>query len=162
MGRPCAAACGEEHSVLLTRAGQLYAAGSNAAGAAGLPVVQLFSHEFTAVPLPGGEAVVAADAGGYNTAAVTSCGELLVCGCNAHGQCGVGRVGGSCYLLTDVGPAASWHGLQRTNQQGGGGFGEAAAGQGVVVVACGRGTTYAATQQGDVYSWGQGGQGALR
>lgn len=160
MGLPTAAACGEEHSVLLSASGQLHAAGSNGSGACGLPLVQLRAAAFSEVWLPPGEAAAAVSCGGRNTAAITASGRLLVCGSNEHGQCGVGRVGDCCWHLADIGPSAAWHGLQRTNQLSGGGFGEAAAGQGVVAAACGNGSLYALTQQGEVFAWGQGGQGA--
>ena len=159
MGQPAAVACGDEHSVLLCRSAELYAAGSNAEGACGLPVVQLQAAAFSAVPLPAGRAGAAAvSCGGRNTAVVTAAGRLLVCGCNNFGQAGTGGVGGALNLLADVGPSADWHGMQRSNQQRGGGGGDAAA-RGVGA-ACGSGSLYALTEPGgEVFSWGQGGQG---
>ena len=159
LGQPTAVACGHQHSLLLCANGQVYAAGSNACGACGLPVVQLHSAAFSHVPLPAGESAAAISCGGANSAVITASGRLLVCGSNEFGQAGVGKPGGSCYILTDIGPSAAWHGMQRTNQWSGGGGGEAAAA--ATDVACGSGTLYALTSEGDVFSWGQGGQGAL-
>lgn len=155
-----AVACGDQHSLLLCSSGEVYAAGSNAAGACGLPVVQLRAESFTAVPLPAGAAGAASavSCGGRNTAAVTASGRLLVCGCNEFGQAATGGMGGARFLLADVGPSADWHGMQRSNQLPGGGWGDAAAR--VVGAACGSGSLYALTEPGgEVFSWGQGGQG---
>lgn len=113
MGAIVAAAAGDEHCALLSRSGQVYAAGSNACGACGLPLPQLASAEFSPVPLPPGQAAAALSCGGRSTAVVTRSGRLLVCGSNEQGQAGVGRQGGSCYLLSDVGPSAAWHGCAR-------------------------------------------------
>ena len=158
MGLPTAASCGEDHSALLCRNGQVWGAGSNASGACGLPVVQLAAAAWSEVPLPPGAALaVAVSCGRRNTAVVTHCGRLLVCGANESGQAAVGRQGGCCYLLADVGPSAAWHGMQRTNQLVGGGGGDAA--NRAVGVACGSGSLYALTSSGEVFSWGQGGQG---
>lgn len=158
MGFPVAAACGDEHSMLLCRNGTLWAAGSNAAGACGLPVVQLAAASWSKIPLPAGAGLAAAvSCGGRNTAVVTRSGRLLVCGANDNGTAAVGRQGGCCYLLADVGPSAAWHGMQRTNQLAGGGGGDAA--NRAVGVACGSGSLYALTSSGEVFSWGQGGQG---
>ena len=156
VGLPVAVACGEEHSVLLCRDGTLHAVGCNAAGAAALPVVQLAAAEFAAVPLPPGSAVASVCAGARNTAAVTSGGRLLVCGTNQFGEAGTGR-SGSTYLLTDIGPSAAWHGMQRSHQASGGGGGEAAAA--VVGAACGCGSLYVWTNGAEAFAWGQGGQG---
>lgn len=159
MGLPAAASCGEEHSMLLCRGGQLWAAGSNAVGACGLPVVQLVAAAWSAVPLPPSAGPAAAlRCGGRNTAVVTGAGRLLLCGSNEQGQVGTGRQGGCCFLLSDVGPSAAWHGMQRTNQLAGGGGGDAA--NAVTGAACGNGSMYALTTSGEVFSWGQGGQGA--
>ncbi|PSC71441.1 Meiotic recombination SPO11-2 [Micractinium conductrix] len=158
VGLPVAVACGEEHSVLLCRDGTLHAVGCNAAGAAALPVVQLAAAEFAAVPLPPGSAVASVCAGARNTAAVTSGGRLLVCGTNQFGEAGTGR-SGSTYLLTDIGPSAAWHGMQRSHQASGGGGGEAAAA--VVGAACGCGSLYVWTNGAEAFAWGQGGQGEL-
>ena len=159
MGQPAAVACGDEHSVLLCHSGKVHAAGSNAEGACGLPVVQLQAASFSAVPAPAGAAGAAAvSCGGRDTAVVTAAGRLLVCGCNDFGQAATGGVGGARYLLADIGPSADWHGMQRSNQQRGGGGGDAAAH--VVGAACGSGSLYALTEPGgEVFSWGQGGQG---
>lgn len=158
MGFPVAAACGDEHSTLLCHDGTLWAAGSNAAGACGLPVVQLAAATWSQAPLPAGTGRAAAvSCGGRNTAVVTRSGRLLVCGANDLAQAAVGRQGGCCYLLADVGPSATWHGMQRTNQLAGGGGGDAA--NRAVGVACGSGSLYALTSNGEVFSWGQGGQG---
>lgn len=109
LGYPVAAAAGDEHSALLTRSGQVYAAGSNAYGACGQPLVQLRAAAFSPV-LPEGETAAALSCGGRNMAAVTRSGRLLACGANEHGQVAVGRQGGCCFLLADVGPSAAWHG----------------------------------------------------
>lgn len=156
-GHPVAAACGDEHAALLCRNGQVLAAGSNACGACGLPVVQLRALWFSQAALPAGQAAAALSCGGRNTAVVTRNGCLLVCGSNEHGQAGSGHQGGCCYGLADIGPSAAWHGMQRTNQQAAGGGGEAAAA--AADVACGSGSLYVRTDAGDVFSWGQGGQG---
>ncbi|KAL4458535.1 hypothetical protein ABPG75_013400 [Micractinium tetrahymenae] len=159
LGMPLAAACGEEHSLLLGRDGSLHAAGSNTAGACGLPLVQLASAAFAAVPLPAGEAGAAIACGGRNSAVVTARGRLMVCGRNELGQAGVGRAGSAVFLLRDIGPSADWHGMQRHNQNSSGGGGEAAAGAAGVAVGCG--SLYALTDSGEAFSWGQGGQGEL-
>lgn len=54
---------------------------------------------------------------------------MLVCGDNEYGQCGGGggRGAGACWQFRDLGPDASWHGMQRLNQEAQGGFGQAAA-----------------------------------
>ena len=59
LGLPVAAACGEEHSLLACRDGSVHAAGSNSAGACGLPLVQLGSTCFAPVARPAGEVVLA-------------------------------------------------------------------------------------------------------
>lgn len=159
MGLPVSASCGEEHSALLCRSGQVWGAGSNAAGACGLPIVQLAAAVWSEVPLPASAGPAAAvSCGGRNTAVVTRAGRLLVCGSNECGQAAMGRQGGCCYLLAEVGPSAAWHGMQRTNQLAGGGGGDAA--NRAVGVACGSGSLYALTSSGEVFSWGQGSQGA--
>jgi alpha-tubulin suppressor-like RCC1 family protein len=159
MGQPAAVACGDEHSVLMCRSGGVYAAGRYVEGACGLPVVQLQASEFSAVALPRGAAGAAAvSCGGRNTAIATATRRLLVWGCNDFGQAATGRVGGARYMLTDIGPCADWHGMQQSNQQRGGGGGDAAAH--VVGAACGSGSQYALAEPGgEVFSWGQGGQG---
>lgn len=157
MGQPTAAACGDEHAVLLCRSGRVWSAGSNAVGACGLPIVQLRACAWSEVSLPAGEQAASVSAGGRNTAVVTARGRLLCCGANELGQAGVGRLGGACFLLADIGPSAAWHGMRRVSQQAGGGGGEAAAR--VVQAACGSGSLYALTDSGEAFSWGQGGQG---
>ncbi|KAL4426525.1 hypothetical protein ABPG77_008383 [Micractinium sp. CCAP 211/92] len=159
LGLPHAAACGEEHTLLACRDGSVHATGSNAAGACGLPLPQLASSSFSPVPLPAGEAAAAVACGGRNSAVVTARGRLLVCGGNELGQAGVGKPGGAVFLLRDIGPCASWHGMQRSNQSDGGGGGEAAAAAAGVTVGCG--SLYAWTDGGDAFAWGQGGQGEL-
>lgn len=159
LGLPHAAACGEEHTLLACRDGSVHAAGSNAAGACGLPLPQLASSSFSPVPLPAGEAAAAVACGGRNSAVITARGRLLVCGGNELGQTGWGKPGGAVFLLRDIGPCAGWHGMQRSNQSGGGGGGEAAAAAAGVAVGCG--TLYAWTDGGDAFAWGQGGQGEL-
>lgn len=159
LGMPSAAACGEEHTLLACRDGSVHAAGSNSAGACGLPLVQLASSCFAPVPLPAGETAAAVACGGRNSAVVTANGRLLVCGSNELGQAGVGKPGGAVFLLRDVGPSAAWHGMQRSNQDSGGGGGEAAAVAAGVTVGCG--SLYAVTDGGEAFAWGQGGQGEL-
>ena len=159
MGGPITTACGEEHTALLCRSGEVWAAGSNAAGACGLPVVQLAASSWAQVPLPAGQAAAALSCGRRNTAVVTRSRRLLTCGTSDAGQAGTGRAGGSCYLLSDIGPSAAWHGMARLNRGGQGGGGEAAAG--VVGAACGSGSLYALTSSGEVFSCGQGSQGEL-
>lgn len=159
LGMPSAAACGEEHTLLACRDGSVHAAGSNSAGACGLPLVQLASSCFAPVPLPAGETAAAVACGGRNSAVVTANGRLLVCGSNELGQAGVGKPGGAVFLLRDVGPSAAWHGMQRSNQDSGGGGGEAAAVAAGVTVGCG--SLYAVTDGGEAFAWGQGGQGEV-
>lgn len=159
LGLPVAAACGEEHSLLACRDGSVHAAGSNSAGACGLPLVQLGSTCFAPVARPAGEVAAAVACGGRNSAVVTARGRLLVCGANELGQAGVGRAGAAVFLLRDIGPSAGWHGMQRTNQNDGGGGGEAAATAAGVAVGCG--SLYAWTDGGEAFAWGQGGQGEL-
>ncbi|PRW60034.1 hypothetical protein C2E21_1569 [Chlorella sorokiniana] len=99
----------------------------------------------------------AATAMGFPVAAC--CGDehsALLC---RSGQAAMGRQGGCCYLLADVGPSAAWHGMHRTNQLAGGGGGDAA--NRAAAVVCGSGSLYALTSSGEVFSWGQGGQGEL-
>eukprot|EP00887_Chlorella_sp_A99_P004506 scaffold34.g4506.t1 len=160
MGRVVALACGDTHSALLTARGSIYTAGCNQHGQCGQPVVLLRCAEFRAAALPGAGARAARLAsGGATTAVATAGGRLLVCGDNSCGQCGTGSAGGALFALTDAGPSAAWHGMQRRDQLAGGGGGCAACA--VAGVAVGGSTVFALTDAGELFGMGSGSQGEL-
>ncbi|GAB4821868.1 hypothetical protein N2152v2_008914 [Parachlorella kessleri] len=152
--------CGSAHSGLLLHSGDVALAGCNTMGACGMSEDQDRIPVFCLAGLSDSRSACRLSCGGSNTAVVTTGGRLLVCGDNEFGQCGPnsGRAA-ACWEFTDVGPDARWHGMPRVNQGAQGGGGQAAAP--VVDVCCGSGSIYALTGSGEVFAWGQGGQGEL-
>lgn len=89
---PIDVACGEQHTVVACRDGNVYSWGSNAFGQLGLTTVLGASNDVVTtpqrVPLPEGMAVVQVAAGGRHTGAVTRDGKVLSWGWGEEGQLG--------------------------------------------------------------------------
>ncbi|CEM31372.1 unnamed protein product [Vitrella brassicaformis CCMP3155] len=77
-------ACGDYHTLVTTRSGQLYAMGDGRDGKLGTADTQPSLPVMVAIP--GGRGVVGVAAGDRHSCAVTARGELYVWGSNARGQ----------------------------------------------------------------------------
>ena len=126
---------------------QLYAVGSNDHGQLGRGSSD-DGDPASRVPQPvtgiGRERITLIAAGSGHCAVVTECGNLLLWGYNAIGQCGTGAAGGNILIATrcDSGALAD-------------------AGVRVVFVACGYGHTVALTSDGGVVAFGSNYDGQL-
>ena len=132
-----AIAAGCYHSLAVTSTGQVLAWGDNAFGQLGNGSTTRSDVPVT-VKLPAGSKVTAIAAGGYHSLAVTSTGQVLAWGDNAHGQLGDGST-----THSDVPVTVKLRGTQ------------------VTAVAAGNDHSLALTSTGQVLAWGDDDLGQL-
>ena len=89
-------ACGESHSVVITEAGDVLTAGTNASGQLGRELspgqtsADAFGHVSAMAAVAGGAHCISVSCGKHHSAVLLSDGRLVVFGQNARGQLGVG------------------------------------------------------------------------
>ncbi|CAE7237272.1 UVR8 [Symbiodinium sp. CCMP2592] len=151
-------AAGARHTVVVSKSGQVWAAGDDDFGEWGTGGT-LRQHAFVHVAFDG-KKIVAVAAGDHHTAAITDSGELWTWGANEHGQLGVGdtkdrhapvtvSVNGqkivAAVLLEDR------HVPVKVSVNG----------QKIVAVAAGHFRSAAITDSGELWAWGLNGNGQL-
>lgn len=135
-----AVAAGEHHSLVLTAGGDVYSWGSNREGQLGVgargdaAAPTLVAGPSSAAAEPAARRrIVAIAAGARHSVAVNDGGQVLAWGWNLHGQCGTGESAPAVAAPALVGALGPLK---------------------VVAVSAGLGHTVAATETGDVYTWG--------
>ncbi len=137
-----AVACGFEHTVAVTQAGDVFGWGGNEYGqtGCGADATHVVTPRLARPPRgdPALRCVVAVACGAHHTLALTSVGAVLAWGANAAGQCGTGDT------VDRRTPAPV-----------------ALSGVVAVSIAAGKAHTIAASASGEAYAWGRAAGGAL-
>lgn len=153
------AACGRQHTVVVTDKGRAFAVGGNASGQLGnggkTELKKPEVAEWTGMQMPAEEKVVCCGAGSDFSVLCCESGTVYCAGSGQYGQLGNGRTGecieGNNRIAFDV--------MAVPVRVGGFGSGEGEVK--VVQVACGTNHTLALDAEGKVWSWGFGGYGRL-
>ncbi|XP_061775222.1 probable E3 ubiquitin-protein ligase HERC4 isoform X2 [Nerophis ophidion] len=134
-------ACGDFHSVALTKGGDVLSWGSNSHGQLGvgrqvsLQYLPLLLYPLNGVP------VTQISAGASHTLFLTLSGLVYCCGANNHGQLGLNRVDPNGRFNICIVPA-----LRRLS---------------IAFIACGENHSAVLTKEGEVYTFGEGADGQL-
>ncbi|XP_036006079.1 probable E3 ubiquitin-protein ligase HERC6 isoform X1 [Fundulus heteroclitus] len=134
-------ACGNSHSLALTKGGDVFSWGSNSHGQLGLGKEVSLQHKPVLVCALTGVAVTRISAGGSHTLFLTLPGLVYCCGANKSGQLGLNRVDENGRFNICVVPA-----LRRLD---------------VSVISCGESHTAVLTKEGNVFTFGDGSHGQL-
>ncbi|CAH1782752.1 unnamed protein product [Owenia fusiformis] len=142
--------CGKEHTVMLSKFGDVLTFGSNSCGQLGNCKVDVGVVESPiVVESLCGVVITDVQAGGWHTVAVSDIGDLYVWGWNETGQLGLGfsmtQNSGETHINLQPTPT-----LIETNEE-----------INFVTVACGSRHTVGLTDLGDVYTWGWNQHGQL-
>lgn len=153
------AACGRQHTLLVTSEGRVFSAGGNANGQLGNGTKTELKKpdvaEWQTVQLPPGEKATCVGAGAEFSAFACESGAVYAAGSGQYGQLGNGRTGECIESRNRIGFDTVTKPVRVI------GFG---AGEGEVKVkqiACGTNHTLALDENGKVWSWGFGGYGRL-
>ncbi|DBA81433.1 TPA: hypothetical protein ACH3X1_007220 [Trebouxia sp. C0004] len=147
-----AAGSGACHSIIGDAAGKCYTWGRNERGQLGHGDL-LQRNVPTIVKKLSGKKVIAGAGGKHHSAVVTNDGESYTFGSNLYGQCGTGSLKSKDKVEASVklmyAPQPQPRQIQALSQFT------------VTKVACGQNHTLALTQEGQAFSWGNGGYGRL-
>ncbi|KAN0062784.1 hypothetical protein ACQY0O_004980 [Thecaphora frezii] len=148
------AATGRSHTLLVTAAGAVYAAGLNSSGQCGLPlqnIVDGFQKIETAPFIRDKDAVVAASCGATFSMLLTASGKVYTMGSSEKGQLGNGRTGE--HFIS--GNKLAFNTFDEPFLV------KALSDKKIVQIHCGQQHTIALDDEGFVYTWGFGGYGRL-
>ncbi|XP_028832430.1 probable E3 ubiquitin-protein ligase HERC6 [Denticeps clupeoides] len=134
-------ACGRSHSLALSKEGQVFSWGRNSHGQLGLSRNVHTQSAPAPVPALTGVPVVQIAAGGSQTFAISLQGFVYCCGANNAGQLGLNRTDDKGRFTICKAPALSI--------------------LGVCAISCGEAHTAVLTEDGQVFTFGEGSQGQL-
>ncbi|KAG9275616.1 putative E3 ubiquitin-protein ligase HERC6 [Astyanax mexicanus] len=134
-------ACGNIHSLALTKGGEVFSWGQNSYGQLGLGKSVPLQPVPAVIPALIGVPVIQISAGGEHTLALSCSGQVFCCGANSAGQLGLNRTDEKGRFGVCAVPA-----LRRLP---------------VAYISCGAAHTAVLTKDGEVYTFGDGAHGQL-